>query len=87
MHVGAADVEALAAAGVGVHLELEAVVVVARGRGLVVEDGQPGRHAALVVEDHVGAAADGDAVEVQLERPLGLPDAVQVVGVVGGVGR
>ena len=48
------------------------------GGGLVVDDGERGRDAAFLVEDHVGAAGDGDAVEVQLEGALGLPDPVQV---------
>ena len=86
--VGGANVEALAPAGVGVHLQLQRVLErVARGRGLVVDDRERGRDAALLVEDHVGAAGDRDAVEVELERPLGLPDAVQVLLVLARVAR
>jgi hypothetical protein len=40
-----------------------------------------------VVKDHVGAAADRDAIEVQLERALGFPDPVQVRLVLRRVGR
>ena len=88
VNVRAAHIEALAAPCVGVHLELQRIVErVAIGGGLVVDDRQRGRHATLLVEDHVGATRDRDAVEVQLEGSLGLPNAVQVGLVSLGVGR
>ena len=75
MDVGSTDVESLAAAGICVDLQLQRVVGDLAGRrGLVVDDGQCGRPSALVVEDHICTAGDGQAVEVKLERPLGLPD-------------
>ena len=85
MDIGGPDVEAFPAAGVGVDLQLQGVFGQVAGRGLVVEDGQRGRCSALVVEDHVGPAGDGDALDVQLEGALGLPDAVEVGGVGGDV--
>ena len=63
------------------------VADLAVGRGLVIDDGQRGRDPAFLVEDDVGPAGDGHAVEVQLEGPLGFPDPVQVGLVVRGVRR
>src|SRR5581483_9601557 len=87
LDVGAAHVELFAASGVGVHLELEGVGGdIAGGAGLVVDDGQGGGDAVLLVEDDGGPAGDGDPGEVQFEGPFGFPHPVQVVGVVGDVG-
>lgn len=71
-------VQTLTATGVGIDLELQGVLGRITGRRLVVEDGERGGDAALVIEDHICPSADGDSIEMELERSLGLPDAVQV---------
>ena len=74
----ALDGEPLAPAGVRVDLQLEAVLLALAGGGLVVDDREP-LLAVRVVDDDVGAADDGRRAEVELERPLDLPDAMEVV--------
>ena len=65
----AADGQPLASAGVGVHLQLERMDLAA-GRRLVVDDREVVDDPVVLVVDHVGATADDDAVEIELEGSL-----------------
>src|SRR4051794_12320314 len=82
------DIEPLPETSVRVDLKLQSVV---QGRALdgclVVHQRKGSWYTALVVKDHVGAPAHRDAVEVKLERTLGLPDATQIRLVLRRVSR
>jgi hypothetical protein len=76
------DIETFLSSCSGVDLELEVERCVAVGAGVVVEDGQPGRPIAGLVENHVRSNSDQGVGHPQLERSLDLPQLLELRGVV-----
>jgi hypothetical protein len=87
VNVGGPNVQTLAPPRVHVDLQLKGMVGgVTPNRSLVVDDGECGRMSVFLVKDDVGPSGDGYSLEMQFERPLGLPDSVQVTLVLARVG-
>ena len=78
MNEGSAHLEAFTSARIGIDLELKRVFGRIAGGCLVVKNREGSWYPALVVKNHICPAAHRDAIEMEFEGTLRLPNTAQV---------